>query len=84
MPTPTQFGGVFWGDYTGVAALDRAYPFWSDTRPKDLLLCPGTGTAGNPPRLCGLDTAAGPTNNDDVFSATIRGRGGLGGDASQD
>jgi hypothetical protein len=84
MPPPTQFEGVFWGDYAGVAALDRAYPFWSDTRPKDLLLCPGTGTAGNPPRLCGLDDPNGPANDQDVFTATIRGRGGLGSDASQD
>jgi hypothetical protein len=86
-PPPTQFGGLFWGDYTGLAARERAFPFWSDTRPRDLFLCPGTGTAGNPPRVCaGL---AGPpanltANDQDVFVAGAGRRGGLGESGLQD
>ncbi|MEC3981957.1 sialidase family protein [Amycolatopsis sp. H20-H5] len=53
MPPPTQFNGTFYGDYAGIAVTSRtAYPVWSDTRPVDLFLCPGTGTPANPPRTC--------------------------------
>jgi hypothetical protein len=83
MPPPTQFGGVFWGDYTGLAALDRAYPFWSDTRSKDLFLCPGTGAPGIPPGLCAGQDGSLTANDQDVFTAGVGQRGGLGGDASQ-
>ena len=76
-PPPTQFSGLFWGDYTGLAALERAYPIWSDTRPRDLFLCPGTGTAGHPPALCGLQDRNGTANDQDIFTAGVRGRGGL-------
>jgi hypothetical protein len=82
-PPPTQFGGVFWGDYTGLAALDRAYPLWSDTRGKDLFVCPGTAVPGTPPRLCGLQDPQGPANDQDIFTASGGHGGGLGGDASQ-
>ena len=48
MPAPTQFGGLkggqFYGDYIGLAALDKAHPIWSDTRSPDLFVCPGTAT----------------------------------------
>ena len=57
MPPPTQFSGLFLGDYTGLAAPDAAYPLWMDTRTPELFLCPGTGTAGVPPRIC---TASAP------------------------
>ncbi|MBX6341418.1 MAG: exo-alpha-sialidase, partial [Thermomicrobiaceae bacterium] len=41
MPPPTQFDGLFYGDYTGLAAFDGdAYPIWMDTRSPDLFLCP--------------------------------------------
>jgi hypothetical protein len=83
-PPPTQFGGVFWGDYTGLAALDRAYPLWSDTRSRDLFLCPGTAKPGIPPRLCGLQDSQGPANDQDIFTVRSGQRGGLGADASQD
>ncbi|MDQ6921554.1 MAG: glycoside hydrolase [Candidatus Dormibacteraeota bacterium] len=82
-PPPTQFGGVFWGDYTGLAALDRAYPLWSDTRSRELFLCPGTAKPGIPPRLCGLQDPQGPANDQDIFTVRSGQRGGLGGDASQ-
>jgi hypothetical protein len=83
-PPPTQFGGVFWGDYTGLAVSSRAYPIWSDTRPRDLFLCPNTGTPGHPPALCGLQDPNGPANDQDIFTAAVGQRGGLGADASQD
>jgi hypothetical protein len=85
-PAPTQFGGLFWGDYTGMAASSRAYPIWSDTRSKDLFLCPGSGTPGHPPALCGLQDKI-PNlvaNDEDIFTAAVGQRGGLGADASQD
>jgi len=69
MPAPTQFegpaGGQFYGDYVWLTAADKAYPIWSDTRAKDLFLCPGTGTAGNPPQLCGAIETNGETANDE-------------------
>jgi hypothetical protein len=71
-PPPTQFGGNFWGDYTGLTAPDKAYPIWSDTRPPDLFLCPGTGTPGNPPRICiGSASNAPRANDQDIFVATL-------------
>jgi hypothetical protein len=68
MPPPTQFSGVFWGDYSGLAAAgDTAWPLWSDTRVPDIFLCPGSGTTGNPPKLCGLQDANGTANDEDIF-----------------
>ncbi len=59
MPAPTQFegpaGGQFYGDYIGLAAIDKAHPIWSDTRSPDLFVCPGTATPG---------TAADPVRGD--------------------
>ena len=57
MPPPTQFpdaqgSSVFWGDYTGLSALDDVHPIWSDTRTLNLFLCPGTGAPGIPPAVC--------------------------------
>jgi hypothetical protein len=83
-PPPTQFSGQFWGDYTGLAVLDRAYPLWSDTRPRDVFVCPGSATKGHPPTLCGLQDPNGPANDQDVFTAAIGQRGGLAADASED
>jgi hypothetical protein len=69
LPPPTEFSGTFWGDYTGLAALDQAHPIWSDTRAKDLFLCPGTGAPGIPPAVC---TAPAPNaavaNDQDVYT----------------
>jgi hypothetical protein len=71
-PPPTQFSGMFWGDYTGVTAPDNAHPIWSDTRPADLFLCPGSGTAGNPPAICtGSATNAPRANDQDIFTAAL-------------
>ncbi|MGH2883294.1 MAG: exo-alpha-sialidase, partial [Solirubrobacteraceae bacterium] len=76
MPAPTQFegpaGGQFYGDYVWLSASDKAYPIWSDTRAKDLFLCPGSGTPGNPPQLCGASETNGEVANDEeTFMAAV-------------
>lgn len=78
MPPPTQFGGVkggqFFGDYTGLAAVDDAFPIWSDTRNPDVFLCPGTATApGNPPKLCSATEDNGlQANDEEIYSQFTR------------
>jgi hypothetical protein len=64
MPPPTQFEGTFWGDYTGLAAHDTAFPVWSDTRNPALFLCPGTATPGVPPRVCAAPAVNAEVAND--------------------
>jgi hypothetical protein len=76
MPAPTQFegpaGGQFYGDYVGLAAVDKAHPIWSDTRSQDVFVCPGTAVHGTPPALCGATEPNGEVANDqDAFSATL-------------
>ncbi len=76
MPAPTQFegpaGGQFYGDYVWLSALDKAYAIWSDTREPDLFLCPGTGTTGNPPALCGAtETNGEQANDEETFMAAV-------------
>lgn len=73
MPPPSQFGGQFYGDYIAVdATATTAYPVWSDTRNAALFLCPGTGTAGNPPRLCHASAAnASIANDQDVYTTAV-------------
>jgi hypothetical protein len=70
MPPPTQFAGLFYGDYAGIAVTDRAiHPVWSDTRPTELLLCPGTGTATTPPAVCeGGAPNASIANDQDIYT----------------
>lgn len=65
MPPPTQFGGVFWGDYTGLAAYHgTAHPAWSDTRTPGVFTCPGTATETRAPALCVLPGTNAPYQND--------------------
>jgi len=72
MPPPTQFGGVFLGDYTGLTAVEEAHPIWMDTRNADLFLCPGTGVVGTPPRACSSTDVDGVTaNQQDVFTVAL-------------
>jgi hypothetical protein len=73
MPPPTQFDGTFYGDYAAVAVSNRtAYPVWSDTRPVDLFLCPGTGTPGTPPAVChGGATNASIANDQDIYAVAV-------------
>jgi hypothetical protein len=73
MPLPTQFtnaqgNSIFYGDYTGLAALDSAHPAWMDTRDVDLFKCPGSG----PPAVCTATEVNGLLANDqDVFTDRI-------------
>jgi hypothetical protein len=73
MPPPTQFAGTFYGDYAGIAVTNRtAYPLWSDTRPVDLFLCPGTGTTTTPPAVCqGGAPNASVANDEDIYTAAV-------------
>ena len=76
MPPPTQFSGQFFGDYTGLDAVDDAHPLWMDTRDPDLFLCPGTGTPGHAPEVCtGTESGGYQTgmtaNDEDVFTAGV-------------
>ena len=72
MPPPTQFSGLFFGDYSGMTAVDNAYPAWMDTRPPAIVLCPGSGTTGSPPQQCTATTTDGiPLNDQDVFIASM-------------
>ena len=64
MPPPTQFGGVFLGDYTGLVAPTNANPLWMDTRTPELFVCPGTATAGNAPQICTASAPNAPVAND--------------------
>ncbi len=71
MPSPTEFGGVFFGDYTGLTALDTAHPLWPDVRNPDLFVCPGTGTPTTAPAVCTGPASNAPIANDqDVFTDT--------------
>jgi hypothetical protein len=73
MPPPTQFAGIFYGDYAGIAVTNRtAYPVWSDTRPIDLFLCPGTGTTSTPPAVCqGGAINASVANDQDIYAVAV-------------
>lgn len=73
MPPPTQFGGLFYGDYTGLTVFNQtAHPSWMDTRDKELFLCPGTGIPGVPPALCTAAAAnAAVANDQEAFTASV-------------
>jgi hypothetical protein len=73
MPPPTQFSGTFIGDYAGIAVTGRTvYPIWSDTRPTDQFLCPGTGTPTTPPAVCeGGAPNASVANDEDAYTTGI-------------
>jgi hypothetical protein len=69
MPAPSQFSGLFFGDYAGLSALDIAHPFWADVRNPELFLCPGTGTPTAAPGVCtGPAPNASIANDQDVFT----------------
>jgi hypothetical protein len=78
MPLPTEFpdtqgNSIFFGDYTGLAAYgNTAYPVWMDTRDRDLILCPGTGTTGVPPKVCYFTEPNGlKANDEDIYMAKV-------------
>ena len=72
MPPPTQFGGLFYGDYTGLTAVTDAHPLWMDTRNPELFLCPGTGTTSTPPATCEASASnASIANDQDAFTRGV-------------
>jgi hypothetical protein len=72
MPPPTQFGGLFWGDYAGLTATDQAHPIWSDTRNPELFLCPGTGVPGVAPAVCLASASnAAVANDQDIYTQSL-------------
>jgi hypothetical protein len=73
MPPPTQFDGTFWGDYTGLSAVDTAFPAWSDTCDPALFLCPGTGVPGSPPAVCQRSASnAAVANDQEIYTAAVK------------
>jgi hypothetical protein len=77
MPVPTQFPesngfSAFWGDYTGLMAVDNAYPFWSDTRDPDLFVCvDGAGNVTLPPSVCGGANSGTTLNDQNAYTAAL-------------
>jgi hypothetical protein len=73
MPPPTQFDGTFFGDYTGMTAVDNAYPLWSDTRNPALFACRNAaGQVTAPPSLCmGSGGNADIANDQDIYTAAL-------------
>ena len=70
MPAPTQFSGLFWGDYTGLTAwTGKAHPAWSDTRTPEVFTCPGSATTTSPPGLC-TSGGAHPANDQEAMTAS--------------
>jgi hypothetical protein len=72
MPPPTQFSGLFFGDYIGLAADDELHLLWMDTRNEELFLCPGTALPLVPPQVCTSTAAnAAVANDQDIFTVGI-------------
>lgn len=71
MPPPTEFGGLFMGDYSGLSAIDdNAHPIWTDTRNRQVFLCPSTGVSGVPPKACSFTNAA-AGNDQEIYTTTL-------------
>jgi len=76
MPPPTQFGGQFYGDYSGLDAYTDAYPIWMDTRDPELFPCvDSSGNPSSPPQIClGLyntGTTNVLANDENVYTASV-------------
>jgi hypothetical protein len=72
MAPQSEFSGLFFGDYTGITAVQDAIPIWMDSRPADLFLCPKTGKKGVPPSVCtGSAPNASLANDEDVFAQAM-------------
>jgi hypothetical protein len=75
MPPPTQFEGLFYGDYITLdATRGVAHPIWSDTRNRDLFACTdATGAVTTPPGVCsGPAPNARFANDQDAFTQAVR------------
>jgi hypothetical protein len=73
MPPETQFGGDFFGDYSGLTADDVAHPAWMDTRDPDLFACrDSAGNVTQPPSVCTAGaTNASQANDENVFTEAL-------------
>jgi hypothetical protein len=73
MPPPTQFESMFWGDYTGLTAVHKAHPIWSDTRNLDVFICRDAADKVTlPPSLClGSASNARVANDQDIYTAAL-------------
>jgi hypothetical protein len=76
MPPPSQFGGQFYGDYSGLDAYTDAYPIWADTRDPELFACAdSTGAVTTPPTVCEgtYNTPTGPllANDQNIYTAAV-------------
>lgn len=71
MPFPTQFGGTFYGDYSGLSGVDNAYPLWMDTRNPELFICRGTATTTTPPSICTASSNGTVLNDQDIYTASL-------------
>lgn len=74
-PPPTQFGGLFMGDYTGLAVYNNANPLWTDTRNPELFACAdSSGNVTTPPSVCTASATgapASPLNDQDIYTANL-------------
>ena len=73
MPPPTQFSGLFFGDYSGLAAWTNANPVWMDTRSPDLFACP-TSSTSSAPGVCSATAPgapASPLNDQNIYTANL-------------
>jgi hypothetical protein len=73
-PPPTEFGGLFMGDYSGLAAWTNANPLWTDTRNPDLFLCPNSTSSSSGPAPCTASAPgapASPLNDQDIYTANL-------------
>jgi hypothetical protein len=66
MPPPTEFSGLFWGDYTGMSADTTAHPTWSDTRAPNVTTCP---TSSGAPAACFFSPQ--DNNDQDGYTANV-------------
>ncbi len=70
MPPPTEFSGLFMGDYSGLAASTKAWPLWTDTRNPELFYCPSS--VSSTPAVCGATDANGLAANDqDIYTENV-------------
>ncbi|HZT91238.1 MAG TPA: sialidase family protein [Gaiellaceae bacterium] len=74
-PPPTEFSGLFMGDYSGLAAYTNANPLWTDTRNPELFAClDANGNLAVPPSVCTAtapSAPASPLNDQDIYTANV-------------
>ncbi len=73
MAPATQFGGLFFGDYSGLSAGDVAHPAWMDTRDPDLFTCrDSAGIVTQPPSVCtAAATNAALANDENTYTEAL-------------